>query len=142
MKQDRGRGSKTRGLSPDQKAILSSLTGVGPSKPIGYLPLYTVRDFLKIDPQALVESVVMEGLSATLFEASDCCIKSGALYVYDSHALQQVLNASRSVLSQHGWPIDSEGFVARVAGEWIEEPTALLDVIDRAFGDTTRSKTA
>jgi hypothetical protein len=34
-------------------AIVSSLTEVEPEKPLGCLPLYTLRDVLQIDPIAL-----------------------------------------------------------------------------------------
>ena len=68
-----------RDLEASRSTILSSLTQVGPAKPIGYLPLYTIRDILQMDPYALAQDAKTRGLSSTLFGPNQCCIKSGAL---------------------------------------------------------------
>jgi hypothetical protein len=48
-------------LDSERSTILSSLIQVGPSKPIGYLPLYTIRDVLQMEPHALAHDAGARG---------------------------------------------------------------------------------
>jgi hypothetical protein len=118
-----------------REEILNSLLLVGPRKAVGYLPLNTIRKVLHMDLQSLVREATAKGLSAVVLEPDRCCIKSGALYVYDSGSLLDVLEASRIVLSKHGWPTDADGFIIRVASEWLEEASPIYPVIRQAFGE-------
>ena len=122
-------------LEPSGSMILSSLTQVGPAKPIGYLPLYTIRDVLQMDPYALAQDAKARGLSSTLFGPNQCCIKSGALYVFDKHSLESLMRSSTAILVATGWPLDPDQFVARIAREWIDHAHSIAPVIKRAFGD-------
>ncbi|MBY3464216.1 hypothetical protein HFN80_09340 [Rhizobium laguerreae] len=45
-----------------QNALLRDLTGVGPSKIVGYLPIYTIRQFLGTTPKALAAAAATRGL--------------------------------------------------------------------------------
>src|SRR5215475_15344561 len=98
----------------ERNSILSSLTQVGPTKPVGYLPLYTIRDVLQMDPYALVQDARVNGLSATMFGPDQCCIKSGALYVFDRQSLERLLRSSKLIVSASRWPLDPDQFVARI----------------------------
>jgi hypothetical protein len=118
-----------------RSAILRSLTQVGPAKPIGYLPLRTIRDVLQMDPHALAHQAEANGLSAVLFGPDQCCIKSGALYVFDRRSLETLMQSSRSILSGNRWPLDPDQFVARIAREWIDPTHSVTPVIRRAFGE-------
>jgi len=102
----------------EMSVILSNLTQVGPAKPIGYLPLHTIRDILQMDPHALAHDAKANGLSTALFGPDQCCIKSGALYVFDRQSLEILMRSSR--LSGNRWPLDPDQFVARIAREWID----------------------
>jgi hypothetical protein len=73
-------------------AILSSLTQVGPAKSIGYLPLDTIRNILQMDARALADEAEANGQSVMLLGPERCCIKSGALYVFDKQSLETLLN--------------------------------------------------
>jgi hypothetical protein len=117
------------------QAILSSLTWIGPAKPIGYLPLYTIRDVLQMDPHALAHEAEVNGRSAALFGPDQCCIKSGGLYIFDRQSLETLLQSSSSILSANRWPLDPDQFVARIAREWIDQAHPVASVIRRAFGD-------
>jgi hypothetical protein len=114
--------------------IVSSLAEVGPEKPLGYLPLYTVRDVLHMDPHALARDAAARGLSAVMFDADACCIKSGALYLFDRRAFDGILQSSAATLLSNGWTVDVDQFVARIAREWVDPTHPVAPVIRRAFG--------
>jgi hypothetical protein len=125
----------TGDVAADRNAILSGLARVGPGKPIGYLPLYTIRDVLEMEPTAIVREAEGKGLSAALFGPDQCCIKSGALYLFDRQALGQLIESSKTILSAGNWPLDPDQFVSRIAREWIDGEDPVTAVIRRAFGE-------
>jgi hypothetical protein len=47
----------------ERQALLRSLTEVGPSKPVGYLPLYTINDFVQLTPEAVAAAATARGLA-------------------------------------------------------------------------------
>jgi hypothetical protein len=124
-------------LDGQRSAIQSSLTRVGPAKPIGYLPLDTIRDVLQTDPHALAHEAEANGLSAALLGPDQCCIRSGALYVFHRQSLEALLQSSSSILSASRWPLDPDRFVARIACEWIDPAHPVAAVIRRTFGEET-----
>jgi hypothetical protein len=123
------------GRAEAEKAILGNLTRVGPAKPIAYLPLHTIRYILQMDPQALAQEAEGNGLGAALFGSGQCCIRSGALYIFHRRSLEQLIELSRSVLLASGWPVDADHFVARIAREWTDHAHPVAPVIKRAFGE-------
>jgi len=122
-------------LDDVDRRILSSLTEVGPAKPIAYLALYTIRDVLRMDPHALAQDAKAKGLCAARFGPRRCCVKSGALYVFDRRALERLLESPRSILAARDWPVDPDQFVARIAREWLDQTDPVVSVIRRAFGE-------
>ena len=122
-------------MDVERTAILSSLSQVGPAKPLGYLPLHTICDILHMDARALAAEAEANGLSALLIGPEQCCIKSGALYIFDKQSLGTLLRSSSSTLSENCWPLDPTQFVARVACEWIDQAHPVASVIHRAFGN-------
>ncbi|CAK03299.1 hypothetical protein ELG83_32135 (plasmid) [Rhizobium leguminosarum] len=51
-------------LSDDRRnALLQSLTAVGLSKPLGYLPLYTIEKFLRLTPKTLADAAAKRSLA-------------------------------------------------------------------------------
>jgi hypothetical protein len=132
-----GRDMKSWRLRPseyEQLALLGSLTEVGPAKPVGYLPLYTIRDLAQLTPESVAASATARGLAAALFGPSECCIKSGALYVYHREALAILLQEKAATVCAAGLPIDPDRFVARIASIWFEPDHPLYPVIVAAFG--------
>jgi hypothetical protein len=123
------------GRAETENAILRSLTRVGPAKPVAYLPLHTIRIILQMDPQALAQDAELNGLGAALFGPDRCCIKSGALYIFDRQSLENLIRLSKSILLASGWPLDPDHFVARIAREWIDHAHPVASVIKRAFGE-------
>jgi hypothetical protein len=110
----------TRPRTEEVEQLLLSLSGVGPKKPIGYLPLYTLRDIARLKPELVAADAVALGLAAAQFDPDECCIKSGALYVYDRLALSAILRGWASTLEAEQIPSDPDRFVAYVAANWLE----------------------
>lgn len=121
----------------EREAYLRDLRRVGPSKPVGYLPLYTIRNFAHLSPEIVAAQATAKGLTAIAFGPKRCCIKSGALYVYDPGALAQLLLAHADVLDANNFPLDPARFVAHIARTWFPHEHPALAVIARAFGAST-----
>ena len=121
----------------EREAYLRDLNRVGPSKPVAYLPLYTIRDFVHLSPNTIAAEATARGLSAAEFGPKACCIKSGALYVYDPGALARLLEAHVNVLDAHGFPFDPDQFVAHIAGTWFQQDHPVHAIIAQAFGSST-----
>lgn len=115
--------------------LLLSLGRVGPSKPIGYLPLYTLKDLVRVTPEKVAADAIGRRLAAVLFSPEQCCIKSGALYVYDPVALSKILQAKADTLAEHQLPSDPDRFVAYIAAVWLEPCHPVYPIIAAAFGD-------
>ena len=108
-------------------SILASLD-VGPHKAVGYLPLYTVRDLHKRDPQDLVAELHMRGRSVRIFHADVCPIKSGALYAWDEAAVKRI--------SRGHWAgeIGADEIVRMIAGKWFGPHHVFMPMIRELFG--------
>ena len=117
----------------ERSTLLGSLTEVGPSKPVGYLPLYTIEKFVRTTPEALAAAA--RGLATAQFTPKDCCIKSGALYVYHRETLADLLRANAKVACAAGLPLEPDDFIARIAAVWFEKNHPAYPVIAAAFGD-------
>jgi hypothetical protein len=120
----------------DRQRIFGNLTDVGNAKSLGYLPLATLEKHLAIDVTEAADLFEKRGLKTRVFLANECCINSGALYVYDPSALQSILNAASDALERNKWPIVAALFVDRVAKNWVEQDHPVYAVIQQAFGDS------
>jgi hypothetical protein len=117
-----------------RKTLLRSLTEVGSKKPVGYLPLHTIKDFVKLPPETIAADATARRLAAAQFGPDTCCIKSGALYVYDREALAGLLQAQADAVSDAGLPHNADSFVAHIAAVWYAEDHAAYPIIAKAFG--------
>ena len=121
----------------DRQALLRSLTEVGPSKPVGYLPLHTIEEFVQLTPEAVAAAATARGLATVQFGPAACCIKSGALYVYDREALASVLQESADAIVAAGLPPDPDRFVVHIATVWFDKDDPAYPIIARAFGSSS-----
>ena len=123
-------------LSDEQRsAMLRSLTDVGVSKPVGYLPLETIRKCIRATPRSVADAAKARGLATARFYAKDCRIYSGALYVYDRQALSELLRADAEAVSAAELPLDPEDFVKLIATVTFEQDHLAYPIIAAAFGD-------
>jgi hypothetical protein len=111
------------------------LLEVGPTKPVAYLPLYTIEEFVKMTPETVVAAATARGLATAQFGPEACCIKSGALYVYDREALADLLQESADASAAAGLPSDPDRFVAHIAAVWFDRDHPAHPLIARAFGE-------
>ncbi len=118
-----------------RKMLMRSLTEVGPAKPVGYLPLRTIKDFVKLSPDTIAADAAKHGLAMAQFDPKTCCIKSGALYVYDRESLAKLLQAQADAVSVAGVPHDPDRFVAHIAAVWYAEDHPAYPIIAKAFGE-------
>jgi hypothetical protein len=118
----------------DRRRLLLELMRVGPSKPVAYLPLYTLKGLLLRDPEDVEREAVASGLAAAQFGPDRCCIKSGALYVYHREALAELLQVSADVLAANGLPTDADYFIALIASIWFEQDHPVYPIVVAAFG--------
>ena len=116
-------------------SVLCDLTRVGPTKALGYLPLQTISRFLGLDVEAVIADARSRGLAVLMLGPEECCIKSGALYVYDPVALNAVLHTSGSTLALVGFPTSPESFIRTIAHDWLDPDDPLMPVVKAAFAD-------
>jgi hypothetical protein len=120
----------------ERQVLLRGLTDVGPAKPIGYLPLHTIEEFVQLSPQAVAADANARGLATAEFGPAACCIKSGALYVYDREALADLLRENVESIAVAGLPSDPDRFVAHIAAVWFDRDHPAYSLIARAFGES------
>lgn len=119
----------------ERQAILRSLDDVGPSKPVGYLPLSTIDEILLISPEAVAAGLTARGLATARFSPEDTCIESGALYVYHRAALHTLLANRAEAVGIADLPLDPDRFVVRIATTWFDEDHPAKPIIAAAFGN-------
>lgn len=126
---------------PPHDLVMDDLYGVGPNKPLGYLPVMTIYKHGE-KPDALARLSQERGLSIFWLEPTDRdrmrrWDDMGSLYVYDDLALANLLQQNADVLARHGWPAMLADFVARVAAEHVDpkRQADLFRLIAWAFND-------
>jgi len=128
--------ARSRDLNDEERdVLLRSLTDVGPSKPVGYLPLYTIEKFLRSTPETLAAAAGTRGLATAQFAQAACCIKSGAFYAYHRDALNNLLQENADAVRVAGLPLDPDDFVAHIAAIWYEKSHSAHPIIAAAFGE-------
>lgn len=126
---------------PPHALVLDDLYGVGPTKPLGYLPLITLARVGE-NPNAVAGVSAERGLSTFWVEPPDGEPPSltgdfGRLYVYDKAALAHLLQQNVHVLEKRDWPAAPDDFVARVATDTVDTKRQpdLYKLIAWAFND-------
>ena len=127
--------NKTSSLTEQARSILDSHLKLGKEKPVSYLPLKTVERVVGITIATYVSMIEELGNQSSIFYPNECCIDSGAAYAYNRKHLEEILKDNEEVLSMNGWPIVPEGFIKRMATEWLDDKSPIMPVIRKAFGD-------
>ncbi|WP_186419187.1 hypothetical protein [Bosea sp. CS1GBMeth4] len=127
-------------MTPDiPSSVLESLTLVGSTKAIGYLPLQTVTQVLQLNVEDAIAHAAACGLNALSIGPQECCINSGALYVFDAAALEAILRNGVATLEQVNAPTDPTMFVRFIARYWFPADHPIMPIIRTAFADNIRS---
>lgn len=117
-------------------SVLRDLFGIGPDKPLGYLPLSTLED-CKYAPETMVRTLRARDLYVRIYTQPECDVGSGALYASDLRALAGLLAQNKDVIIEAKWPMEPLAFfdrVARIAVSERKDPF-LYRVIGLAFAD-------
>ena len=122
---------------PPHHPLMGDIYDVGPDKPLGYLPLDTIRAYSGQRPGGVADMCSQRGLTTKLVPKDESRVASGALYVYDSEALQDLLNAHQAILDEVGWSTEPANFVDNVIkiSVYEKENPDLYALIALAFKD-------
>lgn len=114
--------------------VLSDLTAVGPEKPVGYIPVNSLKSYYRVDVNRLIDLLEKAGINTAILTGEQ---HRGAacLYAYDREALAAVLEEERAIVESYGWSIDPDDFVRRVEDSSVPLSDELFRVIARTFGD-------
>jgi hypothetical protein len=118
-----------------QKRTLREHLALGREKAVSYLPIETIEMAIGVSLQTYVALIENAGNRCALLAPENCCIRSGAVYAYRVDALEELLNEHSAILSRHGWPLNSDSFVTRLAADWLDESDPVLPVVRRVFGE-------
>jgi len=113
--------------------ILNNLRMVGEEKPLGYLPISTLREICGMEPQKMREELEAKGLAVIELTEEESRIGSGALYAYDREALGRILESGRSILEKNQWPTEPDEFVRHLK-VFAENPD-LYNLVAHTFAD-------
>lgn len=117
------------------KDYLDDLRKVGPSKPLGYLPLPTIEKFAPYSAEGIAEERKRNGQEVLQLSEDQCHVTGGALYVYDREVLQRLLDEHTDILTKWSWPTSADEFVLKLATETATPKTALFDLVADSFAD-------
>ena len=122
----------------EKQKLLNDLRLVDKEKPLGYLPISTLREICGMEPQKMREELEAKGLVVVEFTQEEIGVGSGALYAYDRDALHRVLESGRSTLEKNRWPTEPNEFVRHLK-VFAEDPK-LYDLVMQAFADPRLKK--
>ena len=120
-----------------RKAILNSLTEVGSTKSVGYLPLRTITKLLKIPVDEIRENLNSPTVRTMVFQEDQTCISGGALFAFDDRMMRSIIDRHHQVLQEQKWPPDSSDIIGKLAEEWYERDNPVMPFIRELFGDLT-----
>lgn len=122
----------------EKEELLNDLRLVGEEKPLGYLPIPTLREICGTDPQKMREELESKGIVVVEFQEEECRVAGGALYAYDRNVLGRLLESGKTILEKNGWPTDPDGFVRHL--KVFGGDPDLYHLIMRAFADPRLKK--
>jgi hypothetical protein len=117
-----------------QPDILNDIRNIGPAKPVGYLPLSTIKAYGG-NVKALSAEAKRKGFIVRLFRKGEAPIVSGALFVASPVALTKLLEKHKDTVAAFGWSSNPETFLEEMATRQATPKTKLYDVVADAFAD-------
>lgn len=125
----------------NHKYIPSNLLRIGPNKPLGYLPISTIKDKkyggYKNILDDLIDWVNDNGLKYILASEDECSVSSGAIYVYDRTSLSVMLLEYKETLQYAFIPTTPDDYVKYIIGVLVrsEEFPEAYRVIGLTYAD-------
>lgn len=117
------------------REILRRHTELSADKSVSYLPLNTIVNLMGISVAAYTAVAQRNAASYLVFDETNCCIASGAVYAFLPDELGKVLDAHKDVLAASGIPGEPIGFIRAIAGTWFEREAVILPLINKVFGE-------
>jgi hypothetical protein len=117
---------------------MRSIEDVGRTKAVGYLPLATLEKVLGLEPEELRKQSIARSLEVRIFEEGKCCIKSGAIFVYDSVLFKKIAEKFREEILARGWIAECDFLIERIATNWFSEQEPVLQFISALYGENGR----
>lgn len=122
-----------------KKKYYDCLDRVGTKKPLGYLPLCTIRKFNHQDPYALLFLARLKGLYAQIWTQRQCHVYSGALVISDLVALRTMLEKNENILRDAHWPTSPVLFIWETFQSTAPQKSPLFDLIADTYADLTNT---
>lgn len=120
----------------EKKELMDDLFGVGKTKSLGYLPIDTLEEcgYSTKDMEVYANA---QGLGYLKLTMAECTVFSGAVYLYDTGMLADLLIANQEVLVAAGVPIEPLKYVKYIAKVYVnnEEYPEAYEVIGKTFND-------
>lgn len=115
---------------------MDDLFKVGPRKPLGYLPLKTIRS-CGFKPGQVASDLENCELQTRFCTKEECKIVGGALYAWNHDALRELLDNNRSLLERNEWGITPDEFVQDVIAKDAQKDLnpELYALVGKAFSD-------
>ncbi|WP_020087513.1 hypothetical protein [Hyphomicrobium zavarzinii] len=112
-------------------------------KMVGYKTLRDLRVMCHLDADGigvLQGAIERRGNMVLTLGKEEGSTEPWAVYAYAPSLLIPYLKSQSSILAQNQWPDKAEGFVRRLAVDWVPWGTPLRKVIDTAFGNFDHEK--
>jgi hypothetical protein len=116
--------------------IINDHLCLGPNKAISYLPIKTIENVLNMSVKEYIHKAEQHGLLSVTLTPDQCCIASGAVYLYILPFLQDILNKNADTLNSINYPLDPKEFTIAISLEWLPPEHPAIPVIRQAFGDS------
>jgi hypothetical protein len=119
----------------DQQFILKSITNVGKEKALGYLPLNTILNILKLSIDELKTQAEEKQLCWFLYDREDCCVKSGAFFVYEPDKVLDAIKLHKDILQKYHIATNPKDVIINLATNWYEPGHEIMNFIRELYGD-------
>lgn len=119
----------------DKDEIMRSLTSVGISKAVGYLPLNTIINVLGYNVDILKSHFISSGLEVNIMNENECCIYSGAFFVYDEIMVRFIATEHSLLLKQMNFNSDPIEIIRLISSFWYEIDDPIMQLIDKLYSN-------
>ena len=121
---------------PDRRRrAMKDLDDVGPDKPVGYLPGYTLKVLIREDLRLLKRRYRAKGMKVMIRSGIRTTSRDRRVYVYDPVSVARVIDLYRPLLVKHSWPVKSDRLVAMLARYQLDCGHPLMPMIKQLFAD-------
>ena len=128
------KNNQTQPVLINKEIVEKSLCGVGSLKSIGYLPLRTITEFLKLNVDSLCQQFLQKGMSVRIINERDTCIQSGVFVVFDADMIVACCKR-HNIASSMGKARSVEKVIKILFSEWYEPDNKLMPFIRDLYGD-------